>query len=83
MQAADIFVGGVSIALGVAAVWVAAVNSDAAFRLATPKLIERIWGRNGIRILFALLGIVFIAVGAAIIAGFAPGWLSVPFLETP
>ena len=83
MEAADIFVGGVSIALGVAAIWAAAANSDAVFRLATPKLVERMWVRSGVRIVFAILGIVLIATGIALMAGFSPGWLSVPYLETP
>ena len=79
----DLFVGGVSIGLGLASLWTALLNSEAPFQLAMPKLVERQFGRFGARVVFALLGAALVTAGVAVIAGFAPGWLGIPSLETP
>ena len=82
MPIADFFVGLVGIALGGIGLWAAAVNSKAAFALPSVKSMERVLGRLGVRIVFALAGVALIVMGCAVIAGFAPGWLSIPELET-
>ena len=81
MGYADLFVGTVSIVLGATALWSALFSADSLFHLPTAKSLQRRWGEKGARILFAVVGIVLVAMGIAVIAGFSPGWLGIPFLE--
>ncbi|MCA9268746.1 MAG: hypothetical protein KDA41_09765 [Planctomycetales bacterium] len=72
MNAADLFVGGVAVGLGLAALLAAVLNIDVGFRLPKAQAIESRWGRRGARICYALLGAALLLLGAAIIAGYAP-----------
>lgn len=83
MPWADVFVGSVSIVLGAAALWTTLFNVESLLQLPQPKSMARRWGRGGVRVFFGGLGILLIVAGCAVIAGFAPGWLGLPPLETP
>ena len=83
MPLADVFVGCVSIVLGAAALWTTVFDAESLFKLPQPRSMSRRWGRGGVRVFFGGLGILLIVAGCAVIAGFAPGWLGLPGLETP
>ena len=83
MSLTDVFVGSVSILLGVLAFWTAAFRVETLLQLPQPRSMERRWGRGGVRLFFAVVGVLLVVAGCAVIAGFAPGWLGIPFLETP
>lgn len=68
----DIFVGVVAIVIGAAAFLSGVTNWEPSFRLPKARLLEGQFGRRGSRIFYAAIGLVLIALGAAIIAGFAP-----------
>ena len=69
MELRDLFVGGVAIALGVGLVFVAAIGSDAPFRLPKMKWLESQIGRAGSRGFLAVLGAGLIVLGILIARG--------------
>ncbi len=72
MSPADIFVGAVAACLGVWAIYSAMFNTEWCYQLRKAQWLESRLGRGGARIVFALLGLALIAMGAAIAMGFAP-----------
>lgn len=72
MNTADLFVGGVTILLGLAALATALLNWEAGFRLPKAQAMENRFGRRGARAIIAVLGLLLIALGGAIVAGFRP-----------
>jgi len=68
----DIFVGSVALILGTVFLLAALLNYEAAYQLPKAQAIENRFGRRGARIFYALLGIVLLGLGGAIMAGFAP-----------
>lgn len=72
MNAEEVFVGGVSVALGVLAVLAAIGNWDCCFQLAKVRWLETFGGRRATRAVYALVGAALIVLGVAIALGFAP-----------
>jgi hypothetical protein len=66
MTVEQVFVGTVAILLGLLAVIAAIHNHDWYFRLRKARWIEQRWGRTPVRIIYAVLGIALIAMGAGI-----------------
>ena len=69
MDVADLFVGGVAVALGIGGLFAALANGDAYYSSAKIRWIERVAGGSFARILFALIGLALIAIGLAIAIG--------------
>lgn len=69
MELRDLFVGGLAIALGVGLVVVAAIGSDAPFRLPKMKWLESQIGRGGSRAFLAVLGAGLVVLGILIARG--------------
>ncbi|MCO6456855.1 MAG: hypothetical protein J5I93_16275 [Pirellulaceae bacterium] len=72
MQLQDVFVGSVSIAIGLLALAAAIGNWEVSFQLRAGRWFERRWGRMGARVAYAVLGASLIALGIALAAGFGP-----------
>jgi hypothetical protein len=72
MNFTDIFIGSAAIALGALIFAAGALNWQAAFHLPKAQSMEARFGRRGARVALAVLGLVLIGTGSAIIAGFAP-----------
>jgi hypothetical protein len=72
MNPEHLFVGGVSITLGMTAIVVSIGNWDACYRLAKIRWIESWGGRRAARWSYALIGVALIALGIAIATGFGP-----------
>ena len=70
----DWFVGSVSILAGLSLAFAAAVDSAWFFELHKPRLLTASLGRGRARLLFAALGLIFIALGIWIAAGYRVGW---------
>jgi Immunity protein 17 len=68
--AADFFMGGLAIALGLAALLASLLNWEGAYQLRKAHWLEGRLGRRGVRLCFAALGALLIALGAAIAMGF-------------
>lgn len=68
----QLFVGGISIALGVLAIAAGASNLDVCFQLKKIQWIESRGGRGLARVTYAMLGVTLIGLGIAIAMGFAP-----------
>lgn len=69
MELRDLFVGGLAIAMGIGLVVVAAIGSDAPFRLPKLKWLESQIGRPGSRAFLAVLGVGLIVLGVLIARG--------------
>ncbi len=69
---ADMFVGVVAVALGLAILLSSATNWQNAYRLRKTRWLEARLGRSGARVVLAVLGVALIALGVAIAMGFAP-----------
>jgi hypothetical protein len=72
MIAQEIFVGAVSIVLGGVCIAAAIFNWPWTYEFQKARWIQRLCGRTGARIFFALLGVGLIVLGCAIALGFAP-----------
>ena len=72
MQMADIFVGSVSAAIGVAALAIAAANWGPGFQFWVGRVLDSRSGRNVCRVVYAVVGILLIALGLMVMLGFAP-----------
>ena len=72
MNHEELFVGAVSIALGVAGVVAAIRNWDSYYQLDKVRWLETVWGRRAARIVYGFLGMLLIALGVAIALGFGP-----------
>jgi small neutral amino acid transporter SnatA (MarC family) len=68
----ELFVGSVSVALGLFFFFVAVLNWDWYFSLRSARIIQRCFGRIGARIFYLLLGIGLVGLGIAIALGFGP-----------
>jgi len=66
----DLFVGGISITLGVVALAAAIGNISVFFQTRRAAWLEGRWGRGGVRLTFAVAGTILILLGFTIIAGF-------------
>ncbi len=72
MEVADIFVGSVAAAIGVVAVAIAAANWSPGFEFWIGRSVDARYGRTPARLAYAILGAALVALGVAIILGFAP-----------
>lgn len=72
MTPEEMFVGGVSVAIGVIAVIISIGNWDRCYRLSKVRWIEPIGGRTAARWTYAIGGVLLIMLGVAIAAGFGP-----------
>jgi hypothetical protein len=72
MEIADIFVGGVAAAIGVAAMAVSAANWNPGFHFWVGRVFDARYGRTPARIVYALVGAALVGLGLAIMLGFAP-----------
>lgn len=70
MQLHDWFVGWVSVIAGLVLGGAAAVNSERFFSLAKPRFLSQAMGRTGARIVYAVLGLVFVGLGIGIMLGY-------------
>jgi hypothetical protein len=70
--AADFFMGGLAISLGIVSLLASMLNWETAYQLSKAQWLESRLGRTGVRLSFAALGAVLIALGIAIAIGFAP-----------
>jgi small neutral amino acid transporter SnatA (MarC family) len=68
----ELFVGSVSVALGLFFFFVAAANWEWYFALRSAQVVQRLLGRTGARLFYAVLGGGLIALGIAIALGFGP-----------
>jgi hypothetical protein len=75
MQWTDVFVGAVSVAIGLWALGSSIFNWESAYRLAKARWFEKRYGRRGARTFYAVLGILMLVLGVAIAAGFGPNRL--------
>lgn len=71
MQIADIFVGVVCVAIGAAALLIAATNWSPGFHFWVGRIAERRFGRAGARAIYAIAGMALVTLGVAIARGFA------------
>lgn len=65
----DIFVGSVTIGLGLFVISAAIFNWDWYYQLQKARWIQSLCGRNGARVFFGILGLGLIVLGAAIANG--------------
>ncbi len=72
MQATDILIGAVAIALGLLPLWAAVTNWQAAYKLPSARRIETRFGRRAARIFYAALGTLLVVLGVLIASGFGP-----------
>lgn len=70
----DWFVGGVSILAGLFLAMAAATNHAGFFELRKPRMLAASIGRGRARLVFALIGLAFIALGLWIAAGYRVSW---------
>jgi len=77
MNHEEMFVGAVSIALGVAAVVAAVGNRDSYYRLDKVHWLENVLGRRAARMVYGFVGMLLIVLGVAIALGFGPNKFSV------
>jgi len=68
----DTFVGSVAIGVGLWAMWSALANWQWSFQLHKTRWLESMVGRTGARFFYIVLGVGMIALGFAIVCGFAP-----------
>jgi small neutral amino acid transporter SnatA (MarC family) len=68
----ELFVGSVSVALGLFFFFVAVLNWEWYFSLRSAQIIQRGLGRVGARIFYLLLGTGLLGLGIAIALGFGP-----------
>jgi small neutral amino acid transporter SnatA (MarC family) len=61
-----LFMTTVAVVLGLLALVAAICNHDVCYRLPKARFIESLWGRNGARIAYALLGLTLLALGYAL-----------------
>jgi hypothetical protein len=73
---ADWFVGGVAIVLGIVALVHALSASERVFELPKMRWLERRYGKKAAKIMLGVLGLILIALGAAIALGFKVNWSS-------
>ena len=72
MNVLDLFVGSVSCGLGVLALVAALANWNACYQLDKVRWLEDQWGRSTLRWIYAVVGLVLVAMGVAIAAGIGP-----------
>jgi hypothetical protein len=72
MSGEQTFIGLVAVTLGGLALSAAIWNWDWCYRLDRVRWVERRWGREWVRVLYALLGAGLIGLGVAIALGFSP-----------
>jgi len=70
----DWFVGSISILAGLCFTMAAATDHASFFELRKPRLLAASIGRGRARLVFALLGLAFIALGVWIAAGYRVAW---------
>ena len=68
----ELFVGCVSVALGLFFFFVSVMNWEWYFSLRSAQILQRLLGRTGARLFYSLLGAGLIALGCAIARGFGP-----------
>ncbi len=69
---ADIFVGVVSIVLGLTSLVSSIANWESVYQLRKTRWLEVRLGRSGVRIFLAVLGLSLIILGIAVALGFSP-----------
>ena len=69
MLDADMFVGSVAMALGAFVASAAIFNWEWYYQLRKPRWVESLWGRTAARIIFAILGLGLMVLGAVIAIG--------------
>lgn len=74
MTALDLLVGTVSAVVGLAMFVGGVFNLEAVFRVAKVQWLSEQFGRSGARLVCALLGLVFFALGIAIALGWRIQW---------
>jgi hypothetical protein len=72
MDPRDLFVGGLAIVMGVSLIVVAALGSEAPFRLPKLRWLESQIGRGPSRATLAAIGLGLVVLGALIAAGVSP-----------
>ena len=72
MNHEELFVGAVSIALGLAGVVAAIGNWDSYYQLDKVRWLETVWGRRVARLVYGVVGMLLIVLGVAIALGFGP-----------
>ncbi len=70
----DWFVGAVACALGATALWHAAIDDSAAYRLVKLQWIEQHYGRTRARQILMVTGTLLVLLGVTIILGFKINW---------
>ena len=72
MNVQEVFVGCVSIVLGMLAIFGAVSNQDWYYQLDKLRWIEANWGRIAARSFYVMVGMMLIILGVAIAVGFGP-----------
>ena len=72
MNHEELFVGAVSIVLGLAGVVAAIGNWDRYYQLDKVRWLETVWGRRTARTMYGVVGSLLILLGVAIALGFGP-----------
>jgi hypothetical protein len=72
MAIQDVFVGTVSVGVGLSALLSAVFNWDWSYRFWMARWVESRFGRRGARIFYTILGALMVALGVAIALGFGP-----------
>ncbi len=72
MNLADLFVGGVTVLLGLSIMATAALNWKTGFQLPQARALEARFGRPRARSILAVVGLLIVALGCLILIGFRP-----------
>ncbi len=69
MNRQDVFMAGLALMLALLAIGAAVHNRDSYYRLPKVRWIDQRWGRGVARVVYAVMGLVLLALGILIMSG--------------
>jgi len=69
MNRQDVFMAGLALMLALLAIGAAVPNRDSYYRLPKVRWIDQRWGRGVARVVYAVMGLILLALGVLILSG--------------